>query len=353
MPRLGDQLTNGGRAPRIALRRLDQVYNGRVRVLPALLIVLALGATAVADTKVGVVVSSDEAVRKQTDRVVSSWLTQHTLAIATAPLNKDGVNTLVNCLVLSDMNCARTVVEARANATNVVGFIEVVAGKHERTIQISAYWISKRHDVVSVQRTCGHCSDAVLTEALEAMMGDLARLAPTMSGRVRVISDPPGLNATLDNQPIGVTPVVHDATFGSHTVALSKSGGHVLAERTIEVVPETTVDATVTVQPDPVVVVAAQPRPVEVESRPSRVLPVVLIGTGVAGIVTGSVLYATGGPTGKAYTYRDTKPPGIGIAIGGAAFAIVGAILFLRTGGSGPDVAMSSTGASVGWAGTF
>jgi hypothetical protein len=316
--------------------------------------VLAMGATAVADTKVGVVVSSDEAVRKQTDRVVSSWLTQHTLAVATAPLNKDGVNTLVNCLVISDMNCARMVVEARANATNVVGFIEVVGGKRVRTIQISAYWISKRHDVVSLQRTCGNCSDAVLTQALEAMMGDLVRLAPTMSGRVRVISDPSGLNATLDNQPIGVTPVVHDATFGSHTVALSR-GGRIVGERTIEVVPETTVDATVTVQPDPVVVVARQPppRPGDGAARPSRVLPVVLIGTGVAGIVTGSVLYATGGPTGKAYTYRDTKPPGIGIAIGGAAVAIVGAILFLRTGGSGPDVAMSSTGASVGWAGTF
>jgi hypothetical protein len=314
--------------------------------------VLAMGATAVADTKIGVVVSSDEAVRKQTDRVVSSWLTQHTLAVATAPLNKDGVNTLVNCLVVSDMNCARTVVEARANATNVVGFIEVVAGKRERTIQISAYWISKRHDVVSLQRTCGHCSDAVLTEALEAMMGDLARLAPTMSGHVRVTSDPPGLNATLDNQPIGVTPVVHDATFGSHTVALS-SGGRIVGERTIEVVPDTTVEATVTVQPDPVVAPQPPPRPVEVASRPSRVLPVMLIGTGVAAIATGSVLYATGGPSGKAYTYRDTKPPGIGIAIGGAAVAIVGAILFMRTGGSGPDVAITSTGASVGWARTF
>jgi hypothetical protein len=175
-----------------------------------------------------------------------------------------------------------------------------------------------------------------------------------MSGRVRAISDPPGLNATLDNQPIGITPVVIEATFGSHTVALRRDG-RIVGERTIEVVPETTVEAAMTVQPDPVAVAPQPPppRPVDVASRPSRVLPVVLIGTGVAGIVAGSVLYATGGPTGKAYTYRDTKPPGIGIAIGGAAVAIVGAILFLRTGGSGPDVAMSSTGASVGWAGTF
>ncbi|MEP6859937.1 MAG: PEGA domain-containing protein [Deltaproteobacteria bacterium] len=317
----------------------------------ALLTVAALGATAAAETKVGVVVSGDDAVRRETDHVIAQWLTSHSLAVTATPLNKDGVNTLVNCLVVSDMNCARMVVEARATATSVVGFVEVVAGKRDRTIQISAYWISKRHDVVSLQRTCGHCNETVLAQALESMMGDLSRLAPTLSGRVRVTSDPPGLNATIDNQPIGVTPIVHEATFGSHTIALSRNG-RVVGERKIDIVPDTTIDAAVTVQPDPVVVVT-QPAPVEVAQRPSRVLPVLLVGTGVAAIVTGSVLYATGGPTGKSYTYRDLKPPGIGIAIGGAAVAIVGALLVMRTGGSGPDVAMTSTGGTVGWAGTF
>lgn len=335
------------------LRSLDRVYNGAVKALLTLLTVAALCATAAAETKVGVVVSGDDAVRKETDHVVAQWLTAHTLAVTATPLNKDGINTLVNCLVVSDMNCARMVVEARATATSVVGFVEVVAGKRDRKIQISAYWISKRHDVVSLQRTCDHCSETVLAQALETMMGDLSRLAPTLSGRVRVTSDPPGLNAAIDNQLIGVTPIVHEATFGEHTISLSR-GGRVVGERKIDVVPDTTIDAAVTVQPDPVVVVTQPaPRPVEVAQRPSRVFPVVLVTTGVAAIVTGSVMYAEGGPTGKAYTYRDLKPPGLGIAIGGAAVAIVGAILFMRTGGSGPDVAMTSTGGTVGWAGTF
>ena len=323
-----------------------------MKALLPLLTVAALCATAAAETKVGVIVSGDDAVRKQTDHVVAQWLTSHSLAVTATPLNRDGVKTLVNCLVVSDMSCARMVVEARATATSVVGFVEVVTGKRERTIQISAYWISKRHDVVSLQRTCGQCSETVLAQALESMMGDLSRLAPTLSGRVRVTSDPPGLNASIDNQPIGVTPIVHEAAFGTHTISLSR-GGRVVGESKVDVVPDTTVDAAVTVQPDPVVVVTQPARPAEVGERPSRVFPVVLVGTGVAAIVAGSVMYAEGGPTGKAYTYRDLKPPGLGIAIGGAAVAIVGAILFMRTGGSGPDVAMTSTGGTVGWAGTF
>jgi hypothetical protein len=322
-----------------------------VKALLTLLTVAALCATAAAETKVGVVVSGDDGVRKQTDHVVAQWLATHSLAFTATPLNRDGVKTLVNCLVVSDLSCARMVVEARASATSVIGFVEVVTGKRERTIQISAYWISKRHDVVSLQRTCGQCSDSMLAEAVETMMGDLSRLAPTLSGRVRVTSDPPGLNASIDNQPIGVTPVVHEATFGSHTISLSR-GGRVVGERKIDVVPDTTVDAAVTVQADPVVVVT-QPAPRPIEPPPSRVFPVVLVSTGVVAIVTGSVMYAEGGPTGNAYTYRDLKPPGLGIAIGGAAIAIVGAILFVRTGGSGPDVAMTSTGGTVGWAGTF
>ena len=334
----------------------DHVYNGRVRPLLSLLVLAALSASAAADTKVGVVVSGDDAVRKHTDHVVSAWLKEHTLTVASAPLNKDGINTLVNCLVVSDMSCARMVVEARANATNVVGFVENVAGKRERTIQISAYWISKKHDVVSLQRTCGHCTDAVLSEAIEAMMGDLARMAPTLSGRVRIVSDPPGLKASLDNQPIGVTPIVHEAAFGSHSISISRNG-RVVGEKTVDVIPDTTVDATVTVQADPVVVVtqpAPSPHAIEPAPQPSRAVPAVLIGTGVAAIATGSVLYAIGGPTGDNYMYRDLRTPGMGVAIGGAAVAIIGAIWFWRAGASsGPDVAMTSTGASVGWAGTF
>lgn len=331
----------------------DHVYNGRVRLLLSLLAVAALSASAAADTKVGVVVSGDDAVRKHTNHVVSTWLSQHTLTVAAAPLNKDGINTLVNCLVVSDMNCARMVVEARANAANVVGFVENVAGRRERTIQISAYWISKKHDVVSLQRTCGHCTDAVLSEAIESMMSDLARMAPTLSGRVRIISDPPGLKATLDSQPIGVTPIVHEAAFGSHSISVSRNG-RVVGEKTVEVIPDTTVDATVTVQPDPVVVVAPPPPPAEPPPQPSRAVPAVLIGTGVAAIAAGSVLYAIGGPTGKDYMYRDLRTPGTGVAIGGAAIAIIGAIWFWRAGSSSaPDVAVTSTSATVGWAGTF
>ncbi|HSD88269.1 MAG TPA: hypothetical protein VLB44_12165, partial [Kofleriaceae bacterium] len=84
------------------------------------LALIALTSVARADTTVAVIVSGPEVFKKETSDVSEAWFKAHSLAITKSPLKKDGLNTLLNCLVISDMACARGVIEARATADNII-----------------------------------------------------------------------------------------------------------------------------------------------------------------------------------------------------------------------------------------
>ena len=64
--------------------------------------------------------------------LVERWLDTHKLAIAKSPLPKDGLNTLLNCLVISDIGCARGVVDARAKVGNIIAVTGQVTGHGHR-----------------------------------------------------------------------------------------------------------------------------------------------------------------------------------------------------------------------------
>jgi len=316
---------------------------GFVRALVTLT-VLTLCHPAWAETKIGVVVGGADEIRPQTESAVGSWVTAHTLGV-TPPMGPDGVNTLINCLVLSDMHCARNVVEARGMTRDIIGILEAVTGKGAtRSVQISAYWIAKQHDVVSLQRTCDACTDAVLARTIDAVIADLARLAPTMASRIHITSKPAGLKVMVDSQPVGITPADHEVPFGTHTISLSRDG-RVVGERQVDAAPTATLDVDVPLRAETPVV-----RPVE---EHSRAVPVVMIVVGLAAVGTGAYLYHEGNPTGADFTYRDTKPAGIATAAGGGLLTIIGTILLFRHHSSAPDVAITSGGAMVGWAGSF
>jgi hypothetical protein len=58
-------------------------------------------------------------------------------------------------------------------------------------------------------------------------------------------------------------------------------------------------------------------------------LPLAIMGGGAALLVTGVILYATSETdTGEKFEYRDTKPLGVGLMVGGLAAAGVGAYLW-------------------------
>ena len=297
----------------------------------------------------GVVVSGDASITAATETAVTAWLTAHAFQISPSPLSTDGVLTLNNCLALTDMNCARGVVEARASVTSLIAIVTQVAGaRTHRNVQLSAYWITKAHDVVSVQRTCDACTDALLPQTIEALMTDLARLTPAMRGHIKVVSTPPGVLVTIDDVTVGVTPAEHEVTAGPHDVALSRDGT-VLAKRHVDVAPGSTASLTVPVAP--VAVAATSP-----VAHHSRALPVAILVVGLASVGGGLAMYKYGGPTGDNFEYRDLRTPGIGVAVGGGALALLGVILVARGGGesrSTPTVAIASGGVVAGWSRSF
>lgn len=298
------------------------------------------------------VVSGDEAIAKRTHEVVDGWFQTHGLMVEEIPLPKDGLKTLQNCLVLSDMTCARGVVEKRGRAQNIIGITEQTSGKGaKRSVQLSAYWIAKEHEVVSMQKLCDGCTDAVLSDTLVAMIDDLAKLAPTMGGTIHVTSTPSGLRATVDNDAAGRTPFDRPVSFGPHVISIQRDG-RVVAQQKIDMKPAATLDVPIVVPDEP------KPKEVKVrvvEHRSSRVMPVVFLTVGLAAAVTGVVLYETGGPTGDAYTYRNMRPAGIATGISGGVAIVVGTVWLLKGGSktSRPEVSITDTQTTVGWARSF
>jgi hypothetical protein len=104
---------------------------------------------------------------------------------------------------------------------------------------------------------------------------------------------------------------------------------------------------------------AAQPVKVILIAPPraSRTVPAIAVGVGVAALIAGGVLYATSEKDdGSQPTFRDTRPLGIGLGIGGAVAIGAGVIMILREGtpsDTGPAVAVTSHGGFVGWTSRF
>lgn len=324
-----------------------------VRLVALLSLALLLSAhVARANTSVGVVVSGPEEIARKTKDVAEAWFKANDLPVTDNPLSKDGLKTLINCFVLSDMTCARGVVEARAKAANLVGFTEQVSGKGDkRTVQLSAYWIAKNHEAVSLLRTCDGCTDQVLAKTLDSMLDDLAKLAPTMVGTIHVTTLPAGLHASVDGDTTNeTTPFDREVTYGSHLIAVMRDG-RVVAQEKVEVKPGATLDVPIEVPAEP----KGRQTIKIVQGGSSRAAPVVLLTVGLAAALTGGVLYWYGGPTGASYTYRNMRPAGIATGVSGGVAIIVG-VVWLAKGGSKtshPEVSITPTETTIGWARSF
>src|SRR5438093_775302 len=128
---------------------------------------MAISVRVEADPSVGVVVSGVDAIHSTSQVAIETWLSKHNFSITVSALDKDGVLTLSNCLAIADLACARGVVEKRSHADSMVVVVAQTSGsKKRRDLQLSAYWITKHRDVVSLQRMCNHCTDAGVPKTL-------------------------------------------------------------------------------------------------------------------------------------------------------------------------------------------
>jgi hypothetical protein len=323
----------------------------RLVVLLAL-VAMAVPRPAAANTSVGVLVTGDY-LKGPTQQQAEKWLRSRAQRVVSTALPTDAVSTLLNCFVLDDPKCMRSVVDARATTDMLVSIRIDVASKKAREIRLTIDWFVKGHSPVTARRNCDKCSEDVLRSTIDAMLADLSKTAPGFMGKLRVTSTPAGITVLLDNATIGVTPVETDVAVGDHTLQLARDGRVGDVKRIAvsgEAVTEVTLEAPTAAAPhDPRIPERSE------SSRPSRLLPGLMIGLGVAAIGAGTALYLTSEePTGQNRTYRDTKNLGIGVAAGGGALVITGVIIVLATKTKhAPTIAFTPGGATVGWAGSF
>lgn len=326
-----------------------------MRLVVALLVVIALTAphAASAGTSVGVLVTGDHLKKAPTQQQAEKWMRGHSQRVVTTALPRDAVNSLLNCFVLDDPKCMRSIVDARATTDMLVSIRVDAASKKAKDIRLTIDWFVKGHSPISSRRTCDKCTDAVLRKTIDAMLSALSETVPGFMGTLKVSSTPPGITVLVDNATVGVTPVETRIPVGDYKVQLARDG-RVGETKTVSVIGEAVTE--IDLEPPTAGTIADDPvRETPAAARPSRLFPGLLIGLGVAAMGAGTALYLTSEePTGQRPTYRDTENLGIGVAAGGGALVLTGVIIVLATKPSqAPTIAVTPGGATVGWAGSF
>ena len=313
----------------------------------AIAVVLLFAGHAHAGT-VGIVVTGDHDLQPTLSKQADAWLRSHGHKVADA-LAPDGVTSLLNCMEIDDQGCAQGVVAARAK-TEAVLYAQAAKSRTSKATIITIYWLYKDKEPVGMRRACEACTPDVMRGIVEEMLGLVTQVSSEKRGRVAIHSKPEGMQVLIDNENIGVTPIERDLAIGTHEIVLMHRGRRV-GERSLKVQPDVTAEITipVTIPKDDIVVVE--------RDRPSKVLPLVVVGLGVSAIAAGGVLYFTSEEdTGEKLFYRDTKAAGIGVAAGGIVVTALGTWLWIRARGatdSAPVATLDANGGTIGWSAAF
>lgn len=307
----------------------------------ALILIMLSAAVVRADGGVGVVVTGDATIQPQLAAKIEGWLRAQGHQLVPSPVPAEELNSLIDCLVIEDLACARTVVEKHATAEMVV-FAKVETNDTDtgkRDLTLTVHWFDRGQETVTDRRTCSDCTDAALRTTAELMMATLAGKGGKDVGTVQLTSSPTGARVLIDGKAVGKTPLTYAVAPGEHTITIVHDKHRENTRRvTIRKAESTTVD------------VRLEPK------RSSRALPIAVIAGGGVLLAGGVIAYATSEEdTGETYEYRDTRLLGVGLGIAGAAAIGIGAYLYLRgeSAESAPSVAVLPGGAVVGWARTF
>jgi PEGA domain len=312
-----------------------------VRVVLVVWLAIALGSSAAwADRQLGVVVTgAGPTIQADVQDYIAEWSRAHGFKAIRAPMPDEAEIALANCLVVDDQACARSVVDARSSTDRVLYAHVDVADKATRTWSFVAYWFVRGQVAVALEkRACEQCNGDAWHAVADEMLLSLAKNAAKM-GRLKVESNPSGMLAQIDGHDLGTTPVERDVIAGNHRVVLVLRGHKVASQKVTVAVDDTTA---VTLDAD---LEAA---------RPSKLWPTVLLGVGVAAIITGSiyVYYGELGGEQQKFIYPESTPVGIGFLAVGVGATVGGAVLLaqaISSSSSGPVAAVTPQGGYVGW----
>jgi len=318
-----------------------------MRIVIPLALLIALSASARAGADVGVIVTGEASMQPQLAAQIESWLSQHGHTLVPSPLPPEAVTVLIDCFVIEDQGCARGIIEKRAKSASMV-YVRLDtknASNGTRDVTLTAYWFDKGHDTITESKTCQHCTDQAMRTAAAEIMKKL--VGDGAVGHVKLKSVPPGARITIDGQAIGVTPLDWDLPPGKHTILMDKAPLQP-ASRDIVVASDKTELLTLELAP-----------PVHDNGGGlPRFVPLGLLATGGALLVTGGVMYAFDQDPvpSEPETIHNTGPTGVGLAITGVVAGGVGAyLLWFRSPRktSTPVAVVTSDTAYIGWLGQF
>jgi hypothetical protein len=273
-----------------------------IKRLAPLAVLAILFATSTARADIGVVVTGEATLQPQLLSHLESWLKKRGYPVYSSALEPDAINTLIDCFVVEDLNCAKKVIEARAKSDTILyARVDVAPSENgKRDISIVGYWVAKGHDTMAERRVCHACTEKQMHGVVDDLMIVLAK-------------DPP-------------------------------TGSHVHVPE-----PAQAAEATTASEPE------APAMPLT-DDEPHRVVPAVVMGVGGVLAITGAVLFATDSvsATGPQSEYRTGRTAGVICMGAGVATAAVGAWLWFHEGAhSAPVASVSHDGAVVGWAARF
>lgn len=313
----------------------------------ALSVLIALGSPARADGDVGVIVTGEGSVQPQLAAQIADWLSRHGHTLVPSPLPSDAITALIDCVVIADRTCARTIVEKRGKSTRML-FAQIDskndAGGGTRDVTLTAYWFDRGHDAIAERKVCQRCTVQSLRTTADEIM---RKLVGSGDGHVKLKSNPAGARIVVDGQAIGVTPLDWDLPRGKHTIVMDKPG-FTAASREVVVVSDQTDTVSLELVP------AVSP---ERGMSWSRIVPVAMVISGGAAVVAGGVMVAIDQDLGPSEpkVIRNTGPGGVALMIGGAVVGAAGAyFLWLHSPrASTPVAAITGDSAYVGWLGRF
>lgn len=286
---------------------------------------------------VGVVVTGDSAIQPQLAAQIEDWLRQRGHTLVAAPLRPDALGTLIDCLAIEDVACARKIVESEAQTERIMfAKADLVATGAVRDITLTAYWFAKGSEPTAARRTCAACTDTTIHTTIDDIMTTLAGQGRADVGTVQVTTTPAGARLRVDGKDAtsGVSLPV-----GEHVVEVSHPG-YVSVRESVTIKGGDTVTLTFALHPE----------------KPRNKLALAGIGAGVVLAGVGIVLVATSEEdTGEKPEYRDTRAGGYVLTGLGVAAIAVSTWWYLRGGSaeSSPSVAVIPGGATLGWARTF
>jgi hypothetical protein len=322
----------------------------RIAFTLGLILTLAgLAPAARAGNEIGVVVTGESWMQPQLVAQIETWLGQH--GHSQVPLPPEALEALKQCFASSnDLACARGVVDKLPRTSGVIyaGVDSKGAAGDVPDVTLTAYWFDKGHDAIAERKNCQHCTDQLLRTATDEILKKLVGGGDL--GHLKLKSAPPGARISIDGQPIGVTPLDWDLPPGKHTIAIDKPGFKTASqERVVQSNKSDLVVMTLTAD-------GSDTRD-ETSSTLPRWVPHAAAEVGGLAVVTGIALIVfspTADPKQRYYT--NTRPPGIGLAIGGAVVGVAGAYwLWFRSPRttSAPVAAFTGDTGYVGWLGSF